>query len=104
MTHDFDVVIAGGGPAGSSVAKLLRQKGRSVLVLERDRFPRFHIGESLLPMGTPILEALGVLDRVHAIGVVKRGADFPVDDDRYNVFRFDRTLQATAHIVAALRR
>ena len=47
MTHD--VIIIGGGPAGSTAATTLAQLGRRVLVLEKEKFPRFHIGESLLP-------------------------------------------------------
>ena len=62
MRYDFDVIIAGGGPAGSSTANYLRQRGRSVLVLEREKFPRFHIGESLLPFGNDIWKELGVFE------------------------------------------
>lgn len=71
-----DVVVIGGGPAGSTVAALLRQHGRSVTLLEKDQHPRFHIGESLLPQNLRILERLGVLDQVHAIGIPKHGAEF----------------------------
>ncbi|MGI8480887.1 MAG: NAD(P)/FAD-dependent oxidoreductase, partial [Chthoniobacterales bacterium] len=46
---NYDVAIIGGGPAGSTAATLLARTGRTVIVLERDKFPRFHIGESLLP-------------------------------------------------------
>jgi flavin-dependent dehydrogenase len=60
-----DVVIVGGGPAGSCAANLLAQAGVDVVVLERERFPRFHIGESLLPTELAILARLGVdLDAV----------------------------------------
>ena len=47
----FDVIVMGGGPGGASTATFLAQKGYRVLLLERERFPRFHIGESLLPAG-----------------------------------------------------
>lgn len=67
---------SGGGPAGSTVAALLAERGWSVALVERARHPRFHIGESLLPMNLPIFERLGVLDQVAAIGVKKEGADF----------------------------
>src|SRR6478672_9556250 len=64
MDTNFDVIVAGGGPAGSSVANFLRQKGRSVLVLEREKFPRFHIGESLLPFANDVWKELGVYEHI----------------------------------------
>jgi flavin-dependent dehydrogenase len=89
-----DVLVVGGGPAGSTIATLLRRQGHAVMLVERDRHPRFHIGESLLPMNLPIFERLGVLDRVAAIGVKKLGADFPTRRNArgYNTFAFARTL------------
>lgn len=110
-----DVLVIGGGPAGSTAAIALARLGWQVLLLEKDRHPRFHIGESLLPMNLPILDRLGVLARVEAIGVRKIGADFPrpggamaigngvsgstddtgLDDAKAHdahVFRFDRSL------------
>ncbi len=78
-----DVLVIGGGPAGSTAATLLARKGWRVAMLEKARHPRFHIGESLLPMNLPILERLGVLDQVRAIGVAKYGADFPLDAERW---------------------
>jgi flavin-dependent dehydrogenase len=76
MKFDYDVVVAGGGPAGSSTANLLRQRGRSVLVLERERFPRFHIGESLLPFANDLWRELGVLEKIDALYIHKPGAKF----------------------------
>ena len=76
----MDVIVIGGGPAGSTVAALLARRGRQVLQLEKDHHPRFHIGESLLPMNLPILDELGVLDEVRRIGVVKHGAEFDITD------------------------
>ena len=73
---DCDVLVVGGGPAGSTVSALLAEKGWRVTLLEKERHPRFHIGESLLPWNLPIFERLGVLDQVHAIGIKKPGADF----------------------------
>lgn len=89
-------MVIGGGPAGSTVATVLARKGHAVLLLERERHPRFHIGESLLPANIPILERLGVLEAVREIGVEKLGADFPsADGTRRNVYRFDRALGQT---------
>jgi flavin-dependent dehydrogenase len=88
-----DVAVIGGGPAGSTAAALLARRGHKVIALEKAHHPRFHIGESLLPMNLPIFERLGVLDKVRALGVFKRGADFEADNERgYNTFEFARAL------------
>ena len=71
---------------------MLARKGWRVVQLEKSKHPRFHIGESLLPMNLPILDHLGVLEQVRAIGVHKPGAEFPIDAERFNTFRFDRAL------------
>lgn len=73
---DCDVLVIGGGPAGSTVATLLAEKGYRVTLLEKTRHPRFHIGESLLPANLPLFERLGVGDEVRAIGIEKHGAEF----------------------------
>src|SRR5438093_2664570 len=68
MKFDFDFAVAGGGPAGTSAAIALAQGGRSVVLFERDTFPRFHIGESLLSSTNDALAALGLAERVGAAG------------------------------------
>lgn len=73
---NYDILVIGGGPAGTTVAGCLVEKGWSVCLLEKSRHPRFHIGESLLPMNMPILEKLGVLEQVAAIGIQKNAAEF----------------------------
>lgn len=74
--NDYDAVVIGGGPSGSSYAITLARSGHSVLLLEREKFPRFHIGESLLTYTADVLEQLGVLDRVSEAGfVIKRGIE-----------------------------
>lgn len=73
---DCDVLVVGGGPAGSTAAALLAAKGHRVTLLEKARHPRFHIGESLLPANLAIFEQLGVADEVRVIGMDKRGAEF----------------------------
>jgi flavin-dependent dehydrogenase len=89
MTSEaFDVVIAGGGPGGSVTAAGLAKKGRRVLVLERDAFPRFHLGESLLPQSLVVLDALGLLPEVERRFLRKPGATFH-DNETDRTARFD---------------
>ena len=73
---DCDVLVIGGGPAGSTAATLLAGRGYHVQLLDKDRHPRFHIGESLLPANLPLFEELGVADEIRAIGMHKPGAEF----------------------------
>ena len=90
---ECEVLVMGGGPAGSTAAALLARQGRKVILLEKARHPRFHIGESLLPMNLPLFERLGVLGKVQAMGVFKPGADFEADNERgYNSFEFRRAI------------
>jgi len=88
-----DVAVIGGGPAGSTAAALLARRGYKVIALEKEHHPRFHIGESLLPMNLPVFERLGVLEKVRALGVFKPGADFEADNARgYNTYAFARAI------------
>jgi flavin-dependent dehydrogenase len=71
-----EVLVIGGGPAGSTVAALLASRGRDVVLLEKNRHPRFHIGESLLPLNLPLFEQLGVAREIELIAMPKYGAEF----------------------------
>src|SRR5262245_39210763 len=80
---DFDVAIIGGGPAGSVAAGFLAQSGHRVLLCERERFPRYHIGESTLSATMPILEALGVMPAIETAGFIRKpGGTFIWGSDR----------------------
>jgi flavin-dependent dehydrogenase len=70
--YDFDFAIAGGGPAGSSAAIALALKGHSVVLFERETFPRFHIGESLLSTANDAFGVLGVAERIEAAAFPKK--------------------------------
>src|SRR5438309_6473569 len=72
MNCDCEVLIIGAGPAGSSAAAILAEKGRRVLVLEREKFPRYHIGESLLPFTFHALQRLGLIEKMRRSAFVKK--------------------------------
>ncbi|MES1183260.1 MAG: FAD-dependent oxidoreductase [Myxococcales bacterium] len=77
----YDVIVIGGGPSGSTVASRLVQRGRRVLLLEKEHFPRFHIGESLLPCSMPLFEELGVMPALLEHGFLpKYAAEFVTAD------------------------
>ena len=81
-----DVVVIGGGPAGSTMATLLSRQGFTVTLLEREHHPRFHIGESLLPANVRLFEALGVRAQVNAIGMPKWGVQFVSPQHQHSAF------------------
>lgn len=77
----YDAIVIGGGPSGSTVATRLAQRGRRVVLLEKEHFPRFHIGESLLPCAMPLIEQLGAMPALHEHGfLVKYAAEFVTAD------------------------
>ncbi|MEU0532449.1 NAD(P)/FAD-dependent oxidoreductase [Amycolatopsis tolypomycina] len=70
--ENYDVVVVGGGPGGAATAGLLAGMGHKVLVLEREKFPRYHIGESLITGALPTLDDLGLIKRLDAMGFTKK--------------------------------
>src|SRR5436189_3518216 len=95
-TQAYDVLIIGAGPAGSSAAAILAEKGRRVLVLEREKFPRYHIGESLLPFTFQPLQRLGLIDKMKRSAFVKKysvqfvSQNGSVSEPSYFFNRYDR--------------
>jgi len=90
-----DVIVIGGGPAGSTASTLLAREGFRVVLFERERFPRFQIGESMLPYSNDIFRRLGVYDKLIDAGFFpKYGAGFvTADGSARTVFRFRETLE-----------
>ncbi len=105
MQRECDVVVIGGGPAGSTTATLLAERGHKVVLLEKDSHPRFHIGESLLPANMPLFEKLGVAREVEAIGMEKLGATFVAPDvDRISGFKFAEATDSSIPSAYQVRR
>jgi flavin-dependent dehydrogenase len=99
-----DVLIIGGGPAGSTMSAFLTQKGWKVTLLEKAHHPFFHIGESLLPMNMPIFDRLGVREQVEAIGMLKPGAEFNYVGYKPAVYYFSKALDKNFPIAYQVRR
>lgn len=101
MPHEtYDVVVIGGGPAGSSAAITLAQKGHRVCVVERQTFPRYHVGESLLPWCYWTFQRLGVLDQVKEAGFqIKQSVQFVTASGRLSApFHFkDQPIDGCTH-------
>lgn len=86
MEQFYDALVIGGGPGGSTAATFLARANRKVLVLEKDNFPRFHLGESLLPYNNFIFEEMGVLGKLHEAGFPRKfGAQFHLGNGKQSV-------------------
>ncbi len=96
MTKPYDVAIIGGGPAGSTAAALLAMKGRRVVVFEKEKFPRFHIGESLLPHSLRAFDRLGVRETMNARYMPKFGGEIATAcGSRALSFLFEKGFRST---------
>ena len=95
MSQAFDVAIIGGGPAGSSAGTLLAKAGRTVVILDKERFPRFRVGESMLPTSLNTLERMGVKPKIDAGGfLIKHGGEIVSACGRRVRFYFKNGLNA----------
>jgi flavin-dependent dehydrogenase len=96
MHANWNTIVMGGGPAGSTAAALLARSGQRVLVLERAQFPRFHVGESLIPYGNDVLRELGLWEKLEQAGFMpKHGAEFTLGNAAgMQRFYFGRNLPA----------
>ena len=104
--REVDTIVIGGGPAGSTAASILAGKGRKVVLLEKEKFPRYHIGESLLPYGYYVLDKIGMLDKMKRSGFVKKySVQFVSMDGKASVpFYFHTHLQHEAAQTWQVRR
>lgn len=90
----YDAIIIGGGPAGATAALRLAQRGKRVIIIEKNEFPRFHVGESFLPRGYDLIQELGLGDRLSQLPqVAKFGAEFGFGmGEETTHFSFEETL------------
>jgi flavin-dependent dehydrogenase len=101
----YDVIIIGGGPAGSTAATLLTRKGLKCIVFEKEHFPRPHVGESLLPFCYDLLKELGLLEKVQALGVAKPGARFlDASNQSYSNYCFANHIEGPAALSSHVNR
>jgi flavin-dependent dehydrogenase len=103
-TKSYDVLIIGAGPAGSCAAALLKQKGLSVAILERELFPRFSIGESLLPQSMVFLEKAGLLDAVNQAHFQKKNGAAFLRQGEISVFNFEDKSSPGPHCTFQVQR
>ncbi len=83
LSGEYDVIVVGGGPAGTTTATLIAQHGHRVALFERDHFPRFHIGESLIPQTYEVLKRLNMLDKMKSSHFIKKySVQFVTDKGR----------------------
>ena len=95
----YDVAVIGGGPGGSSFATYARKKGLSVILFEKEKFPRDHVGESLIPFTYFKMKELGVLDEIKEFATFKPGVNFvDIDGTRESTWCFGKILKDESHL------
>lgn len=105
MEHIQDVIIIGGGPSGSTAATLLARQGHSVTVLEKEKFPREHVGESLLPFCYPLFQELGILDEMKKRFVRKSTVRFMSPDASTSTnWCFNHVIKDESHLSFHVKR
>ena len=94
--NNYDAIVIGGGPAGSSTAALLAEKGHDVLIVEKEKFPRYHVGESLMPFCYFPLERLGLVDTLMESANPRK---YCVQFVRQDGFRHNRFISSNTLII-----